>query len=345
MLLYLRNTISSILNSKKDLTVESLRGLALILMIMGHVIGETGKEGMRLDDDSIYRYIYYSLMYIRMPLFTAISGYVYSLRPITKESRKIFNFYKGKGNRLLFPLVFVSTIHYLFQVYIPGVNSPEQLAGIWKIYIYPYEHYWYLQALLIVFIIIGIIDYLGLINKLYNWLLIISLSIVAQQFLKISNLFSLNEALYLLPFFLLGCGIKRYENTILHNKYIISTVLILFLAGIGFQQYGWFARVDFLHNRYNIVAIFIGIFALIILFRIRFYSPFLTVIGYFSYGVYLLHVFGTASSRMLMEFYHIDRPKIVIFLVGIISGIAVPIIMELFIVRSRLLRRFLLGRK
>ena len=64
---------------EKDLRIETMRGLALFLMVAGHVIGSSSDLGMKVPDDSVLRYLYESLVYIRMPLFTAISGYVYAL--------------------------------------------------------------------------------------------------------------------------------------------------------------------------------------------------------------------------------------------------------------------------
>ncbi len=72
--------------AKQDNSVQTLRGFAIILVVMGHVIGYKGDEGMKVADDSFWRYMYYTLEYFRMPLFTVISGWVYTLRPVSKET-------------------------------------------------------------------------------------------------------------------------------------------------------------------------------------------------------------------------------------------------------------------
>lgn len=53
--------------NQKNLSVETLRGIAIILVVMGHVIGSKSSGGMRVGDDSIYRYLYCLLENIRMP--------------------------------------------------------------------------------------------------------------------------------------------------------------------------------------------------------------------------------------------------------------------------------------
>ena len=42
----------------KNLHIETLRGIAIILVVIGHVIGIDTMGGMKVDDDSVFRYIY-----------------------------------------------------------------------------------------------------------------------------------------------------------------------------------------------------------------------------------------------------------------------------------------------
>ncbi|WPU97154.1 acyltransferase family protein [Mucilaginibacter sabulilitoris] len=94
--------------------METLRGLAIILMVLGHVIGGTSRDGLQVADDSIWRFSYYALQYIRMPLFTVISGFVYAYKPVSRFTTNS-KFIAGKINRLLIPLVVVATLFYLLQ--------------------------------------------------------------------------------------------------------------------------------------------------------------------------------------------------------------------------------------
>ena len=45
---------------EKDLRIETMRGLALFLMVAGHVIGSSSDLGMKVPDDSVLRYLYES---------------------------------------------------------------------------------------------------------------------------------------------------------------------------------------------------------------------------------------------------------------------------------------------
>lgn len=113
----------------KDPNIETLRGLAILLVVAGHVIGIDATGGMKVADDSLWRYLYASLQYVRMPLFTAISGWVYALHPVAAHEAGTFMFKKAR--RLLLPMVCVGTLYFLIQYITPGTNRTGELAEIW----------------------------------------------------------------------------------------------------------------------------------------------------------------------------------------------------------------------
>jgi glucan biosynthesis protein C len=114
-----------VLKSHKDASIETLRGLACILLVAFHVIGEDNASGLHVADDSALRWYADSFAYLRMPLFTFISGYVYALRPLTAFD-KWPQFLRGKTRRLLLPMFVVGTFLAVLKTYAPGVNEPTK---------------------------------------------------------------------------------------------------------------------------------------------------------------------------------------------------------------------------
>jgi fucose 4-O-acetylase-like acetyltransferase len=104
-------------------------------MVAGHIIG-SNLTGMKVAEDSGWTYFFFSFEYLRMPLFTVISGYVYSLRPAGNST--FLKFIQGKGRRLLLALLSVGTLHFLIQYFVPGTNNKLPLSDMWQIYILPY---------------------------------------------------------------------------------------------------------------------------------------------------------------------------------------------------------------
>ena len=121
---------------QKDLSIETLRGLAIILMVAGHVIGDAPTNGMRASDTSGFHHAYYSLKFFRLPLFTVISGFVYALRPVVSGRSLIF--LRGKARRILLPMAAVGTLEFFLRLIVPGTNSSVELSQIWRIYVYPF---------------------------------------------------------------------------------------------------------------------------------------------------------------------------------------------------------------
>ena len=97
-------------NVEKNLSVETLRGIAILLVVVGHVIGSGPDGGMKIDFPHPLRYFYVWIDYIQMPLFTAIAGWVYALKPFSASSgfgsfvRKNYGSRSKKGEFLRFEL-------------------------------------------------------------------------------------------------------------------------------------------------------------------------------------------------------------------------------------------------
>lgn len=319
---------------RKFENIETLRGLVIILVVLGHVIGVDGDGGMKVSDNSIWRYLYFSILkYMQMPVFTIIAGWVYALKPVTSLSWG--GFMKRKALRLLVPLVSVGTLYFLVQQMVPGTNVKEPLSSIWRIYIYPFSLYWYLPALFIVFAIVCWVDIKGWASKFHQWSRFFLFSLVVfaiETFLPDSfpNLFGFKGGFFLLPFFVLGVGMRRFAHRIAtpHYKkfYFIGFIVCLLLT-----QIEWFGRFygvlpdNFLHEiRLNVV---IGLFAAAFVINLQIRNNFLIWIGSYAYSIYLFHAFGTAAGRIILTEMNFNIP-LAIFLLSSVLGVFCPILLD-----------------
>jgi peptidoglycan/LPS O-acetylase OafA/YrhL len=157
------------------------------------------------------------------------------------------------------------------------------------------------------------------------------------------NVFSINGFFSLLPFFILGCGINRFPD-LFTLKAFIKPVGILFILAMLYQQYIWFSGSILSQMGIAALSIFVGTSGIIILCYIRKDIPLMSRIGYYSFGIYLFHVFGTAGSRILLSKFDIGN-NAVIFSVGLSLGILIPIIIELNLEKFKITRRLFLGLK
>lgn len=332
----------------RDVSIETLRGIAVILMVLGHVIyaGVT-------DENSWWRYFYYSLSYFRMPLFTAISGFVYALRPVEKD--RLLAFMKGKSRRILIPFITVASLQYILHAVVPNVNTSVQLRDIWKIFIYSYGQFWFLQALFLVFVSVAILEYYGILTRLRNWLLTLfssafAYAIVFYFFENVTSndsyhFYILIKYVYLLPYFILGIGLYRFQDRLYEKSEVLIAVSIVFILGIGIQQLIGFGILDTDNSDFWILGEVVGMTGIFLIFYLRKPSRFLAILGYYSYGIFLFHIFGTAGSRIIFMKLGVENLNL-LFLLMMIFGLGFPIFLEeMLLTRNRLLKRVFLGLK
>lgn len=334
------------MRKEKNYSVETLRGTAIILVVAGHVIGSASDGGMKVADDSAWRYFYYTFEYLRMPLFTVISGWVYALFPAEKGSFSPFIIKKAR--RILLPMIFVGTTYFLLQYFTPGTNMKGDLSQIWKIYIFPYTLYWFLPSLFLVFLVISILDIQKLLQRFNHWLLITAIAFVLfmlrDYFIPQTspNIFSYKGAIYLLPFFLIGVGLNRFKQQFT-SKYTLPVILTIFLIGFAIQQFFWFSSLDSEILENTGVSLIIGITGIVLLFRIKWNIPFLVYFGKYAYSIYLFHAFGTAGGRILLGYGGINH-QVLVFILSTILGLGIPIIAEIILNRNPFTRMAFLGR-
>lgn len=151
-------SIQPLRNKKiKNEAIQSLRGIATILVVTHHIIGISVTRGMRVSDDSGWRILDLALVDLRMPLFTAISGYVYAMRPIASldDMRGLF---RAKSRRLLLPLMTVGTLLFGMEFLILGINQKPDPHQVFRLFIFGFEHLWFLQSIFLIFVIVGLLD-------------------------------------------------------------------------------------------------------------------------------------------------------------------------------------------
>lgn len=332
---------------EKNLQIETLRGLAILLIVMGHVIGSTPEGGMQIDFPSPWRYFYLCSVYIRLPLITAIAGWVYALKPINKD--KLQSFIKTKFYRLLIPMFVVGALYYLVQYFTPGTNREYDLSAIWRILFFPYTYFWYLYSLFVIMLCIALIDVKRWADDFKGWgiCLCIALLLAASEQLiipqSVPNIFSFKGALKLLPFFLAGVGINRFSSILSNMKYQ-KVYLILTVIGIALLQVEWFFTYGEYTALYNsVIPLFILPLLALLIYHTPTFKP-LVWIGMSSYTIYLYHGFGTAGGRIVLSYFGLHNPFI-IFIFASFIAILFPVILEKILVHSKTLRFFLLGKK
>jgi peptidoglycan/LPS O-acetylase OafA/YrhL len=316
----------------KLLHIETMRGIACLLLVAYHVIGAGPSVGMRLSSDDMLPILSRVFSDIRMPMFAFISGFVFT--GYTGAFGAVSSAMAKKSRRLLIPLVAVSTVHYLVQA--AAVEQSE--LPLWQIYFLPYAHFWYLQATFLIMATLTLTAFaLGGRRALSS---IILLLLSAAIFILVPrwepDVFSGWKAIYLAPFFLAGhLAAAHFAPDDRLRRWIIAALSLVLALQMGVEVTLSTGAVWFDPPWRASMTLATGLTCCFLLLALRPSIPALSYIGEKSYAIFLFHVFFTAGSRIMLAEAWPSAPNGVIFAVGLAAGIAGPIALTPLLMRHR----------
>jgi fucose 4-O-acetylase-like acetyltransferase len=231
------NKISFLSNDKeinkkdRNQTIDILRGIATLMVILGHAI----QRGLVVDFqyNIIFRFIYT----FHMPLFMILAGYTLYL----SHPKYDFKFVKNKVFRLLYPLIIWSYIIYFMRDFNfvgiqPFISFPQNVWEYTKtLLVRPDYIIWFIYALF-VFNLVFLVA-----NKMPKAFFLSSIIIfeIIVWFLPIQY-FGIYFIRIYLPFFVLGYYLAKYKDNILPNlKYYVIPCIIFYCLTIFNWQVGY----------------------------------------------------------------------------------------------------------
>lgn len=312
--------------------IQTLRGLACVLLVLFHVAGDSADAGLRLPLDHPLQFFNHVLMYFRMPLFAVIAGYVYARRPCGPDWGK---FLSGKARRLLLPLLTVGSAFALLQAIAPGANA--RLPAPWHILMLPTAHFWFLQALFVVFLCTAALERLGLLG---SWQRALLLAGAASAVFLVSQLppwFSIDSAAYLMQYFLLGVATRLMPPP--PRAWRLGLAVAFFVLVLAVLTSG-----EPFRHRQSLVALAMGGLGTWLLIVSPWQQRMLAWLGDYSYPIFLFHVFFTAASRIALQRLGVHDVSVLVA-AGLVAGILGPVAMALLIGRIPWAPTLLLGAK
>ena len=304
---------------QRDETIEALRGLACLCVVVYHVIGYDAANGLRAADGTWLRAVADGFDAFHMPAFALIAGLVFALSP--PRPGATLRFLRRRLTRIGLPLL-VGTSVYLAALQVAATNTDAPDA-LWQAYLFPFMHFWYLQAILWVIAAAVLAERLGCLKG--RWLELAILAAVAIYMVRaqLPMVFSLRLAAYLLPFFLVGVWLARSARAAGSGLAVLAPLSLgaAALAGWLALAGGFIEAPPVIANVLKLVA---GLGLSIGLLRTRLAPGWLVRLGSVSYAVYLYHVFGTAAAREGL--LALGQTSLALhLLVGTAVGIALPV--------------------
>lgn len=274
------------MDTRRD-DIDTLRGLACVLLVALHVIGEEPAHGLGVPMNHPLEILGTLTFHLRMPLFAVLAGFVYALRPVSRGG--LASFMGGKARRLVIPMAFAATLFWVMNMATGGAFSVP-LAQMWEIYLFPYAQFWFIHAVILCLAAIALLD-LALPRRPLAAAVIMA-GAGAALFLSPAgrgfDFLSLDLTLYLVPFFAGGVVMARLPQRVMDR-------LVLPLAAAGAISFAIFTAATLLdpdleHVRRAPFSLVAGLTIGLALLALKPRMSALAWIGRYSFTVYLYHL-------------------------------------------------------
>jgi peptidoglycan/LPS O-acetylase OafA/YrhL len=297
--------------------INSVRGLACLLVVALHVVGDAPTNGLHLPMTSNWHYLITSIEFLRKPLFTALSGYLYAGRRVTRP--QFAAFWMKKARRLGVPLVSVTIIVWLLRRSLYAEQTPLLDALLFS-----FGHLWYVQSLIILFAVISVWD--GLLRPGPVALVLVGLATImmSQSGLTVTTFFSLAGAIYLAPYFIFGIILRDRSDWLRDARVGALALGIVVIVQIS-QQLGLFGLINPV-KELQLPAALAGMACVVYLLQRLPRNRLLATIGGYSYAIYLWHVVASSAMRSaLIKAGVVSVP--VLFALSFVAALIAPIIL------------------
>jgi peptidoglycan/LPS O-acetylase OafA/YrhL len=331
---------------EKDRGIESLRGIAIIMVIVCHVILDH-KNPLYPNNPYLLDWLQHlclSTEYVRMPLFTVISGFVYALRPAAAASA--VDFVRGKARRLLIPFLFVTSLVVVLRGLLhqePGIEIAKVLAFC---LVNPLAQLWFLPSIFLCILTVGMLDILGQLKTIRNWLFWLTVMSVVEVIYFQYNAFGIDYVpvssgfTLLLPFFTLGCGLNRFGSQVITRKLLWFCAAVV-VAGLTYQQFLMAGAITGMVGKETPMGLIVGLAGTTLLIHFRPNVSWLSTLGNYSFSIYLYHyLFISLMLRIPFPDGGTGHAQLVARILG---GLLLPILVEKLLKRHAITRRIGLG--
>lgn len=319
--------------------IDSLKGYAIILVLIGHVIVLSNPSGFANSWLFIFIYAFH------MPLLLFLSGYLVGQKPVGPF--KDFIGKKCKG--LLYPYI----VWLFISIFI--VNNFILNNVVWDYltnHLVFFDNIWFLPVLFISFLLlllfIGIENFLNAYKlRRYTGICFLMIYLVSWRIdLPIQGLVLIR---WFSPFVLIGYLAARYRDQIIEKEYLfpLSSVIFILLLPSWSQYVLIFGNVGTTNLIIDFVLAMTGIimaFGLLWSLRKTFVSKLLNLCGFFSLEIYLVSNFIALLLIQIFRIHFWIDQGLTAYISGTIVFLLISIFLAMILSYNKYVSLLLFGR-
>lgn len=294
--------------------IDALKGFAILTVVIGHCVTDSLASHTFPEYLNLLQLLYDAIYSFHMPLFFAISGYVFYLT-------KSYNKWKIKALDFIIIYVIWSSLMWLSKYIMGGdVNHPVTVVNLLEIVYKPIMIYWYLYVLIVLYILVSCLKW-----EKVSWSLLGGTAAIAVM-IKILQLDIgiLNNTIYHMYYFLMG-GVLQQSNLLpkLRAKHMIILGSLVLMNSIA--HFIWIpASPIIVAIKTFLVANCISLICFWIFSKIKVMEAF-RIMGINTLQIYVMHCFFTGGIRVLFKHMHLSNIGLY-FLSATFLGIVIPIL-------------------
>ena len=301
--------------------IDYAKAFACLLVVIGHLL-----MSLRAIDNysCVTEFIIWFIYLFHMPLFMCLSGILYHKQTKIITFKEYKSFELKKFINLVIPYVtFYSITMILSMIFSDSINTPKGINEWIGILNNPIAPYWFLYALLSIFIIVPLLDKFFKSNKKIVLFIFAILKIISVFITP--NIYFIKSIMMYGFYFYLGAYIKIEEinNKKKSNLLFIFPFLYLFLAIILYIYKG---SVNGIIMEYTKILFAIsGIFLVTYLLKHVNKSKFFDTYKKYTLHIFLMHTIFAAGIRIVM--YNIGIYNYFVHLIiGLLFSIYIPVL-------------------
>lgn len=309
--------------------VDYGKGIGIILVVYAHLLSSGYHAGLpiqahffSLSDSIIYSF--------HMPLFFFLAGFLVEQ---SFNKRRAGEFIGDKFKFLVYPYLIWSLLQAISELFFAGHSARGiTVADLWAIPYLPLAQFWYLYALLWMYVTYALVRHWGQ----FAYAALIVIAALLFYFPIKSEILALQGFSTGFIFFVVAVLITKYhgelENFTISPWSIIGLFAGLLLTGFYIFEY----RIEpvrltnGLHPFYFLALATLGITFCISLAQLLARKKCCQVVqtlGIYSLQIYLVHMLAGVGTRVILRhFFHLENP-LFHMLIGVSAGLLAPVIL------------------